>query len=63
MSNGYCTACKCKGNHVTHHHHDKKILQEKVNNYDNQNTWENVTKAYIDVFEEISKNGRKPERF
>ena len=52
-----------EGLQVLYHHHDKKILQEKVNNYDNQNTWENVTKAYINVFEEISKNGRKPERF
>tara|TARA_A100000164_G_scaffold382012_1_gene437334 strand:- start:4565 stop:5716 length:1152 start_codon:yes stop_codon:yes gene_type:complete len=51
-----------EGLRVLYNHHDKQLLQDKVYKNDNQNTWENIGQAYINVLEEIASNGKKPAR-
>lgn len=51
-----------KGMQVLYHHHYKKDLLKKVKDYKNPNTWENVSKLYLETLRKIYQNGKKPVR-
>jgi hypothetical protein len=43
-------------------HHERKKFFDKVKEYENPNTWENIGKKYIDTIIEVHEKSDKPRR-